>query len=95
MKLPTVYIMASQKNGPIYTGVTSNLVKRAYEHKESLLKGFTKTYGCKILVFYEVYDIMQTAILREKQIKLLSRKEKIELIEAMNPDWKDLYYDII
>lgn len=87
--------MASKKNGTIYTGVTSNIIKRAYEHKESIIKGFTKTYGCKMLVYYEVYDAMETAILREKQIKSIVRKKKIKLIESMNPNWRDLYPEII
>jgi len=95
MKQPAVYIMTNKRNGAIYTGVTSNLVKRVYEHKNSLVKGFTKKYGCKLLVFYEVYDDMYSAIEREKQIKDWSRKNKLKLIESINSGWKDLYEDIV
>jgi putative endonuclease len=95
MKQPAVYIITNKKNGTLYTGVTSNLVKRIYEHKEGLIQGFSKKYGCKLLVFYELCEIMETAIAREKQIKDGSRKRKLELIEAFNPSWKDLYEDII
>lgn len=95
MKLPAVYIVASKKNGTLYVGVTSDLVKRVYEHKESVIEGFTKKYGCKILVFYELHETMISAISREKQIKGGSRKKKLILIETVNPDWRDLYEDII
>lgn len=95
MRQPAVYIMASKKNGTIYTGVTSNLPKRVYEHKNSLVDGFTKKYGCKILVFYEGHETMESAILREKQIKAGSRKKKLKLIEDINFDWRDLYEDIL
>ena len=95
MKQPVVYIMASKRNGTLYTGVTSNLVKRVYEHKESVIRGFTKKYICKLLVFYELYETMESAISREKQIKGGSRKKKLLLIENINPDWKDLSEDII
>ncbi len=94
-KQPAVYIMASKRNGTLYTGVTSNLVGRAYQHREGLADGFSKKYGCKLLVFYEIYDDMENAILREKQIKAGSRKKKLDLIEGMNPDWNDLYEGII
>jgi putative endonuclease len=94
MKQPFVYIIASQRNGTLYTGVTSNLIKRIYEHKKGIIDGFTKKYGCKTLVFYELHETMELAILREKQIKAGSRKKKLALIEAMNPDWKDLYENI-
>lgn len=95
MRQPAVYIVASKKNGTIYTGVTSNLVKRVYEHKQGLAKGFTKKYGCKLLVFYEEYEDMISAITREKQVKAGSRRKKLKLIEDMNPEWKDLYNRII
>ena len=95
MKQPAVYIMANKKNGTIYTGVTSNLVKRVYEHKNNVLQGFTKKYKCKMLVFYEDYESMIAAIAREKQIKSGSRKNKLQLIETMNPEWKDLYETIV
>jgi len=90
-KQPYVYIMASKRNGTLYTGVTSDLPKRAYEHREGLAAGFTKTYACKLLVWYEIHENMESAILREKQIKAGSRRKKIALIEANNPNWEDLY----
>jgi predicted GIY-YIG superfamily endonuclease len=95
MKQPAVYIITSQRNGTLYVGVTSNLVKRIYEHKEGVIEGFTKKYGCKILVFYELHETMLSAISREKQIKGGSRKKKLILIEAINPNWRDLYEEII
>jgi putative endonuclease len=91
MKQPCVYIMASQRNGTLYTGVTSNLPKRAFEHREGLVEGFSAKYGCKILVWYELHERMIVAIAREKQIKAGSRAKKIALIEQLNPEWKDLY----
>ncbi|MGC5777490.1 GIY-YIG nuclease family protein [Methylobacterium sp. NFXW15] len=91
MRVPHVYIMASRRNGTLYVGVTSDLARRAYEHREGLLPGFTRQYGCKLLVWYEAYDRMTEAIDREKQIKAGSRKRKLAPIEAMNPDWNDLY----
>ena len=94
MKRPAVSIMASRRNGTLYAGVTSNLVQRAYQHRESLVPGFTARYGCKLLVWYEIHDEMTAAIAREKQIKAGSRKKKLALIEAMNPDWRDLYDDL-
>ncbi len=93
MKLPTVYMMASRKNGTIYTGVTSNLVQRAWQHRSGP-GGFTSAYACKRLVWYEVGGDMNGAITREKQIKGGSREKKIALIEANNPEWRDLFDDI-
>ena len=90
-RAPSVYIMASKRNGTLYTGVTSDLSQRAYQHREGLTSGFTSRYGCKRLVFYERYERMDDAIAREKQIKGGSRAKKIALIEAMNPEWNDLY----
>jgi len=87
--------MANKRNGTIYTGVTSNLVKRVYEHKYGLVAGFTKKYSCNLLVFYEIHEIMYTAITREKQIKAGSRKNKVKIIERVNPEWRDLYKDIV
>ncbi len=87
--------MTNKKNGTLYVGVTSNLIQRAYQHKEGLMKGFTKKHNLKNLVYFEVCDDMRTAITREKQIKAGSRKKKLWLIESMNKDWKDLYGDII
>jgi putative endonuclease len=94
MKQPAIYIMANKRNGTIYVGVTSNLVQRAYEHRESIVGGFTKDHGCKMLVYYELGSSMEGAILREKQLKGGSRKQKLKLIESMNPQWKDLYDSI-
>jgi putative endonuclease len=95
MKQPCVYIMASRRNGTLYTGVTSNLPKRAFEHRDGLVAGFSKKHGCKILVWYELHGSMIEAITREKQIKAGSRAKKLALIETLNPDWKDLYSDLI
>jgi putative endonuclease len=86
-----VYIMASRKNGTIYIGVTSDLIKRVYEHREGLIDGFTKKYGCKLLVWFEVYDDLQEARRRELQMKEWKRAWKIKLIEEQNLDWDDLY----
>jgi putative endonuclease len=90
-RAPCVYIMASKRNGTLYTGVTSNLAQRAYQHRESLTPGFASRYGCKLLVWYETHERMDHAIGREKQIKGGSRATKIALIQAMNPEWSDLY----
>jgi putative endonuclease len=90
-KQPAVYILASGKNGTLYTGVTSNLVKRVWEHKQDLVDGFTKKYQVHQLVYFELCDDMLSAIAREKQIKAGSRKKKILLIESNNADWLDLY----
>ena len=94
MKQPAVYIMASRRNGTLYTGVTSDLVKRAWQHRTGAVGGFTKRYGCKLLVWYEVGGDMEHAILREKQIKAGSRAKKLALIESENPDWRDLWSEI-
>jgi putative endonuclease len=94
MKIPTVYIMANKRHGTIYTGVTSNLVQRVYQHKNEQTDGFTKKYNCKLLVWYEVHDNMESAILKEKSIKGGSRKEKIDLIQANNFLWRDLSDEI-
>jgi putative endonuclease len=88
---PAVYIMANKYHGTIYTGVTSDLLKRVYQHKHHEMAGFTKRYSCHFLVWYELYDEMYGAIEREKQIKAGSRKKKIELIERSNSAWHDLY----
>ena len=95
MKHPAVYIMANKRNGTLYTGVTSNLVQRVQQHRENLVKGFTSRYGCKRRVYFEIHAQMSEAIAREKQIKGGSRKKKLELIEGLNPDWRDLYEDIV
>ncbi len=90
-RLPTVYIMASGRNGTLYTGVTSDLPRRVWEHRESTMNGFSAQYDCKVLVWYEVHDTMVGAIEHEKRIKSGSRKKKIMMIESSNPDWTDLY----
>ena len=87
-------MMASRRNGTIYTGVTSNLVQRAWQHRQGLGNGFTQRYSCKLLAWFELADTMEAAIAREKQIKGGSRPKKLALIEAMNPDWRDLWDDI-
>ena len=93
MKQPCVYIMVNKKNGTLYIGVTSDLIKRVHEHKSNLLSGFTQKYNCKNLVYYEPFETMEFAILREKQLKSGSRRKKISLIESLNPRWYDLYDD--
>jgi len=90
-----VYILASGKHGTIYIGVTSNLIRRVYEHKEKLIPGFTKDYGIDKLVYYEIFDDPENAILREKRLKRWRRDWKIELIERDNPNWDDLYASLI
>ena len=89
-----VYILASRRNGTLYTGVTSDLAKRVHEHKSDLVDGFTKIYGVHNLVYYETVDDIDSAIAREKQIKRWKRAWKVELIEGVNPDWRDLYLDL-
>ena len=89
------YILFNKKNGTLYVGVTSNLIRRIYEHKNKLVDGFTKKYGVDKLAYYEIYDDITLAIEREKQLKGLLRKKKLELIEINNPEWLDLYYSII
>ena len=90
-----VYILFNKRNGTLYTGITSNLIKRVYEHKNKLPEGFTSKYGVDKLGYYEAHENIVSAIEREKQLKGGSRKKKLELIEAMNPDWNDLYESII
>ena len=94
MKQPAIYILANQRNGTLYTGVTSNLVQRVAQHKSKTQEGFTAKYDCCLLVYYEFYNDMENAIIREKQIKAGSRKKKLTLIEKMNPDWIGLYEGI-
>ena len=94
MKQPAVYIMANHRNGTLYTGVTSDLAGRVWQHKNGKA-GFTARYGCKLLVWYELHEEMTRAIEREKQIKAGSRKRKLDLIEALNPDWTDLYESFV
>lgn len=87
--------MSNQKNGTLYIGVTSDLIKRVYEHKNNFVDGFTKKYNLHNLVYYELFNNIEDAIEREKQIKCWHREWKINLIEKMNPNWEDLYKDII
>ena len=90
-----VYILASDRNGTLYIGVTNDLVRRVFEHREEAAEGFTRRYGVKRLVHYEQFDDIRTAIQREKSLKRWSRAWKIELIEHANPEWDDLYPTIV
>lgn len=90
-----IYILFNKRNGTLYTGVTADLVKRVYEHKNKLADGFTKKYDVDKLGYYEIFSDITDAIKREKQIKGGPRRTKLMLIESINPEWKDLYYDII
>ncbi|MGH8403045.1 MAG: GIY-YIG nuclease family protein [Gammaproteobacteria bacterium] len=90
-----VYILASKRNGTLYIGVTSDLHKRVWEHKQGLVEGFTKRYHVHDLVLYELYDDIATAIAREKQLKKWNRAWKLRVIEQSNPGWKDLWTEII
>ncbi len=92
---PCVYIMASRRRGTLYVGVTSDLVKRVWEHKNNVVPGFTKRYGIHALVWYETHEIMESAIRREKTIKEWKRVWKLELIEKSNPEWLDVYPELI
>jgi putative endonuclease len=94
MKHPAVYLLASQKNGTLYFGVTSDLIQRVWQHKNDLIDGFTKDHQVHQLVYFEQYDDMLTAIAREKQLKKWNRQWKINLIESTNPLWRDLWEDI-
>ena len=93
-KQPAVYILANKRNGTLYIGVTSDLAKRIWEHKNNVVEGFSKRYGVHQLVWYELHETMESAIQREKQIKEWKRKWKLELIESVNPNWQD-FYDMI
>jgi len=95
VKQPCVYIMASTRNGTLYIGVTSHLVKRVYEHSSDAVAGFTSKYRIHDLVWYEQHATMHSAITREKALKEWKRKWKLELVEESNPKWRDLYPDII
>tara|TARA_B100000614_G_scaffold232035_1_gene226414 strand:+ start:378 stop:668 length:291 start_codon:yes stop_codon:yes gene_type:complete len=94
VKRPCVYILASQPNGTLYVGVTSDLPGRVWQHRNDLANGFTKRYGVHRLVYVEAHDTMEDAILREKRIKKWRRAWKIRLIEESNPEWRDLYDEI-
>jgi putative endonuclease len=90
-----VYILASKKNGTLYIGVTNNLIRRVHEHQNGLAEGFTQKYNVHKLVYYEIHDNISQSLIREKQLKKWKRSWKIELIEKLNQDWKDLYQEII
>ena len=89
-----VYILASKRNGTLYVGVTSDLKKRVYQHKNNVLEGFTKQYNVHLLVYYECGENIDGAIAREKQLKKWNRKWKLNLIEKENPEWRDLYEEL-
>ena len=95
MKLPCVYLLASRRNGTLYVGVTSNLVQRVWQHKQNLVEGFTSRYGVYTLVWYERHETMASAIARERALKEWKRAWKLELIEQDNPQWRDLYDEIV
>ena len=92
---PCVYILASKRNGTLYVGVTNDVVRRVWEHKNNVVEGFTKKYGVHDLVYFELHETMPDAILREKQMKRWNRAWKIEKIQETNPEWRDLYQDIL
>jgi len=95
MKSPCVYIMASQRNGTLYIGVTSDLGKRAWHHRQGLGDGFARKYNCILLVWYELHSTMEAAIIREKQLKEWRRKWKLRIVEEINPNWDDLYETLV
>jgi len=95
MKQPAVYILASRMNGTLYIGVTSDLVRRAREHKNDLVEGFTQRYGVHRLVWYALHVTMEAAILQEKRLKEWRRAWKLRLIQRINPEWEDLYDRLI
>jgi putative endonuclease len=94
-KQPCVYLLSSCRNGTLYVGVTSDLIKRVFQHRNNLADGFTKRYSVHDLVWYEVHERMESAILREKQIKKWRRMAKIGLIEQSNPDWRNLWHELM
>ena len=94
-KQPCVYILTNRKNGTLYVGVTSHPVKRTWEHKNQFVDGFSKKYGLHILVWFEMHETMESAILREKGLKRWRRKWKLELINRFNPNWRDLYSELV
>ena len=94
-RLPCVYILTNQQNGTLYIGVTSDLSKRIWQHKNKFVKGFTQKYGLDRLVWYEVHETMLSAIEREKAMKFWKRNWKINAIEVVNPDWRDLYEELV
>lgn len=92
---PCVYLLASKPNGTLYAGVTSDLIKRVWEHKNNVIKGFTQKYDVHALVWYELHETMESAIQREKTIKNWKRAWKINEIEKINPDWRDLFSELL
>ena len=94
-KQPAVYILASKKNGTLYIGVTSNLVKRIWGHRNNLVEGFKERYGVHNLVWYEPHETMEPAIQQEKRLKEWKRRWKMRLIETANPNWEDLYHTLV
>jgi len=92
---PAIYIITNKKYGTLYIGVTSSLVKRVYEHKNKLVDGFSKKYNLSKLVYYELFENMESAIIREKRLKKWNREWKLELIDNFNPNWEDLYYKVV
>ena len=92
-RIPCVYLLASGFHGTLYTGVTSNLVGRTWQHREGIVRGFTKRYGVKRLIWFEVHETMESAIRREKSIKRWHRDWKVQLVEKENPTWRDLAED--
>ena len=95
MKQPAIYLLASKRNGTLYVGVTSKLIQRIWQHRNHLIEGFTKTYNVTLLVYYEQHLTMASAIEREKELKCWRRELKVQLIEATNPYWHDLYNSIL
>ena len=95
MKQPCVYILSNQARGTLYIGVTSNLIQRVWQHKQNLVDGFSKQHELHLLVYFEQFDDMINAITREKQLKKWNRAWKIELVESVNSDWRDLYLDLV
>ncbi len=95
VKHPCVYMLASERNGTLYIGSTSNLVQRIYQHKNEVIEGFTKKHNVKLLVYYEQHATLDTALIRENQMKLWKRKWKMNLIEKENPQWLDLYDSLL
>ncbi len=94
MKQYFVYILTSHKNGTLYIGVTSDLAKRVYQHKNNAVEGFTEKYNVHKLAYFDVYEDIENAIKREKRLKKYRREAKVKLIETENPEWRDLYHDI-
>lgn len=92
-RTPAVYIVASRRNGTIYTGVTSNLLARIWQHRNQVFEGFTADHGCKLLVWFEIHEEMESAIIREKRVKNWNRAWRVRLIEENNPRWRDLAED--